>query len=163
MKWRDLLDDELRTKARAHSQLVRRRLCQFLEAMAPELVRDVGSVALALEAQWHGLVIQWAIAGQGRSKPGFGAGSRSICARFGALRLPRAGAVEADVPRVRFRLLRLGSEAGPTNCLGSLRCQRAAVTTRLAASFSASWLAQRAGSGHLEEDPYPRALEKMTG
>lgn len=62
---RDLLDDELRTKAKAHSQLVRRRLSQFLDAVAPEPVRDARSVAMALEAQWHGLVIQWAIAGQG--------------------------------------------------------------------------------------------------
>lgn len=60
---RDLLDPALRAKASRHSRLVRRRVVQYLEAIEPD--RDARAVATALEAHWHGLVIQWAIAGHG--------------------------------------------------------------------------------------------------
>jgi len=60
---RDLLDPALRAKASRHSRLVRRRVVHYLEAIEPD--RDARAVATALEAHWHGLVIQWAIAGQG--------------------------------------------------------------------------------------------------
>lgn len=62
---RDLLDATLRAKASRHSRLVRRRVCQYLEAMRSDLAQDARPIATALEAHWHGLVIQWAIAGQG--------------------------------------------------------------------------------------------------
>lgn len=62
---RDLLQQELRSKATRHSHLVQRRLCQFLVALGPATARDARSTARALEAHWHGLVIQWAIAGRG--------------------------------------------------------------------------------------------------
>ena len=62
---RDLLDATLRAKASRHSRLVRRRVCQYLEASRSEVARDARAIATALEAHWHGLVIQWAIAGQG--------------------------------------------------------------------------------------------------
>lgn len=62
---RDLLEHELRAQARRHSRLVQRRLRQLLVAIDPESARDARALALGIEAQWHGLVIQWAIAGQG--------------------------------------------------------------------------------------------------
>jgi len=62
---RDLLEPELRAKAKRHSSLVRRRVRQFLEALEPGAGASATPIALCLEAQWHGLVIQWAIAGHG--------------------------------------------------------------------------------------------------
>lgn len=62
---RDLLEPELRAKAKRHSSLVRRRVREFLEVLEPDSVGRAAPTALALEAQWHGLVIQWAIAGHG--------------------------------------------------------------------------------------------------
>jgi AcrR family transcriptional regulator len=62
---RDLLEPELRAKAKRHSNLVRRRVRQYLEALDPDAVARAAPIALVLEAQWHGLVIQWAIAGRG--------------------------------------------------------------------------------------------------
>lgn len=62
---RDLLDAALRAKASRHSRLVRRRVCQYLDALPSDVARDARAIAAGLEAHWHGLVIQWAIAGQG--------------------------------------------------------------------------------------------------
>lgn len=62
---RDLLQQEQREKALEHSRLVQRRLRQFLVALGLSTARDAHTVARALEAHWHGLVIQWALAGRG--------------------------------------------------------------------------------------------------
>ena len=62
---RDLLEPELRANAKRHSSLVRRRVRQFIEALEPGAGARATPIALCLEAQWHGLVIQWAIAGNG--------------------------------------------------------------------------------------------------
>lgn len=61
----DVLDAPARRQARRHSRLVRRRIQQFLSASSGGGYDDLEEVAAALEAHWHGLVIQWAIAGSG--------------------------------------------------------------------------------------------------
>jgi hypothetical protein len=94
---RDLLQQEQREKALQHSRLVQRRLRQFLVALGPSTARDAHTVARALEAHWHGLVIQWALAGRGSLDAWLGAGltqflhALRLGARSGRTQRTRAG------------------------------------------------------------------------
>lgn len=62
----DLLDSRMRVHARRHSQLVQTRIGMHLETMMDDATRaKVTSLAVTIEAQWHGLILQWAVAGRG--------------------------------------------------------------------------------------------------
>lgn len=58
----DLTDEQSRAQAGRHMQIVRRGVARHLSRLGDEAVD--AHVEL-IEAQWHGLVIQWALHGQG--------------------------------------------------------------------------------------------------
>ncbi|MCH9687110.1 MAG: TetR/AcrR family transcriptional regulator [Deltaproteobacteria bacterium] len=61
---RDLLDPSIRRHARRHGVLMREGIGRHLAAIDPQCApATVETNAALIEAQWHGLVIQWAISG----------------------------------------------------------------------------------------------------
>ncbi len=62
----DLVNPRLRRQTRKQSELFQAGVCRYLEAQAPQL--DAAARARhaeVLEAHWHGLILQWALAGTG--------------------------------------------------------------------------------------------------
>lgn len=63
---RDLSDAGLRRQARRQSQLLRDNIARKLGERAPTLpLADRDALAGLIEAHWHGLILQWALAGRG--------------------------------------------------------------------------------------------------
>lgn len=62
----DLLDPRSRKRVKHHSVLVQRRILTYLDAINLNLTSDATSaLATTIEAQWHGLILQWSMAGTG--------------------------------------------------------------------------------------------------
>ncbi len=61
---RDVSDPERRHQARRHQALIRERIRRSLRGAAVPSDR-VEDLAATIEAHWHGLVIQWALTGEG--------------------------------------------------------------------------------------------------
>lgn len=81
----DLLDSGMRLHARRHSELVQTRIGSYLEAMFAKTARaKLTPLAVTIEAHWHGLILQWAIAGRGGLNEWLGRGlERLLSSLFG--------------------------------------------------------------------------------
>lgn len=65
----ELLDPRSRRRAKHHSVLVQRHILTYLDAMDLNLASEATSaLATTIEAQWHGLILQWSMAGTGNLK-----------------------------------------------------------------------------------------------
>lgn len=85
---RDLSDAALRRQAQRQSQLLRDNIARSLGTCADGLASDErAALAGLLEAQWHGLILQWALAGRGPLKTWMVRGLDEVLRRV----LPRAG------------------------------------------------------------------------
>jgi AcrR family transcriptional regulator len=75
----DLLDPQARRQARRHGRALQARIRKYLAAAAPgRRPAEIATLAATVEAHWHGLVLQWAMAGDGALGPWLRRGLRRV-------------------------------------------------------------------------------------